>query len=184
MITAAFLSGNAKQSCRAAPVRPLPPANYPAGAKGYSPMGQKQPPTFTTSAAELAATTDADGRNYRQCVIVSQQSTVGRANPATGVSLISRRRGRRPWLRRGAGNGLTHRSMLARKTVTSHERRQSRLCRIQEFCIKILIEQPVFCAEMTCKSQARFRCPGKGDLWYKEEPLAKLSGRSSRAACW
>src|ERR1700730_9974495 len=53
----------------------------------YSPMCPKQPPPFATSAAELAATTDADGRNYWQCVIVSQQSTVGRANPATGVSL-------------------------------------------------------------------------------------------------
>jgi hypothetical protein len=100
-------------------------------------MGQKQPPTFATSAAELAATTDADGRNYWQCVIcviVSRQSTVGRVNPATSVCLVSRRRGRRPWLRRWASNGPTHRSMLARKTVTSHERRQSRLCRIQEIC--------------------------------------------------
>jgi hypothetical protein len=34
------------------------------------------------------------------------------------------------WLRRGA-NGLTHRSMLERKTVTSHKRRKSRLCRNQ-----------------------------------------------------
>jgi hypothetical protein len=35
--------------------------------------------------------------------------------------------------------------------------------------IKPLIEQPFFCAEVRCESQARFSCPGRGGLWY--DPL-------------
>jgi hypothetical protein len=62
-----------------------------------------------------------------------------------GLPPVSGHARRWRWLRRWA-NELTHRSMLARKTVTSHQRRKSRLFRIQELCTKIkpLIEQPFF----------------------------------------
>jgi hypothetical protein len=58
------------------------------------------------------------------CVRMSQPSTVGRAKPATGIPSVTRRR----------GVCRTISPLVARQTVTSHKRRKSRLCRIQELC--------------------------------------------------
>jgi len=70
--------------------------------------------------------------------------TCGRCPPVSG------RARRRPASLQRAITGLMHGSMLARKTVTSHKRRKSRLCRIQELCTvqESLAAQP-FLADLT-----------------------------------